>query len=276
MMSVRKVMSPEFMAGNCLAALQAHGLAAREETRRCEGRAECNSNGQIHININDPQVACIWLDTTLLEHRHASTCDILLWASVCKAWRFHIFARQPQALSPVQEPAFKETNLPPCSSSSVLRSLDMAVTDAIRGMDNRVQSCLDVTPGVEVLTTVSECIEAFPAKLIGLQDSQLALIAAGFGLVQEDDAEDGFEPQQAPKRMLSKLASEWSGNWQRMMRKLEEDGLLRTDIDDSCEDVETLCPIYTIKRRGRARELGRLLHSFQHALRRAGIVAGEP
>ena len=107
MMSVRKVMSPEFMAGNCLAALQAHGLAAREETRRCEGRAECNSNGQIHININDPQVACIWLDTTLLEHRHASTCDILLWASVCKAWRFHIFARQPQTLSPVQEPAFR-------------------------------------------------------------------------------------------------------------------------------------------------------------------------
>ena len=102
MTSIRTVMSPEFMAGNCLAALQAHGLATREE-----------------------KVMEVWLETTLLEHGGASMNDILVWASVSKAWRFRILARQPQirALMGPEEPAFQETDLLPCSSSALSGSL---------------------------------------------------------------------------------------------------------------------------------------------------------
>ena len=170
MTSIRKVMSPEQMADNCLAALEAHGLATRPENRMlCQ------------------RVMEFWIENFLVEHGGTSMDDILVWASVSKAWRLRILAKQPQmmALMCPERPAFQETDLPPCGNMSVLRDLDIAVTDAIR--DHREISA-NSTLNIQALTRVTECIAALSPVF--------------------------FAP------------IEWRGEWQGLMCKLEGDGLV--------------------------------------------------
>jgi len=66
-------MSEDFMAANCLAVLQTHGLAARMVPKWLE-------------ILFDNQV----------ERRLATRDQSIMWASVCKAWRFWFLVRLPK------------------------------------------------------------------------------------------------------------------------------------------------------------------------------------
>ena len=88
-------MSPEFMAGNCLAALQACGLATGDGLRGNDG------DERRRVDLNDQEVMQFCLDSFLFDLDVPCMATVTMWASVSKAWRFHVLARHQEIMARV-------------------------------------------------------------------------------------------------------------------------------------------------------------------------------
>ena len=93
---ISSAMSPDFMADNCLAALQACGLAT------CDGLPTNNGDKRRRVDLNDQQVLRFCLNTFLFELDVPCMATVTMWASVSKAWRFHVLARREGIMARVR------------------------------------------------------------------------------------------------------------------------------------------------------------------------------